>query len=178
MSRTRKLIWLMICLISAVVLYPSIPSLEPIVSDINDIDMSIRETEIKIDQAQGAQDKGETFISELDSLRKQVPSNPELESLVVELSARIASVGMRWTDGSPGALEQSNEEATYRTWQLSLTIQGPPSSVPILLESIKTMERTVTIDSMSVRSEGQQVIVSLNAKFYALLEADVQSEGE
>lgn len=179
MSRKRKLIWLVVLVLSAVLLYPSLPSLKPIISDTNGINVVIRDTEIKTEQAQSAQDKGDEFISELESLRKQIPSNPDLESLVDELSARIASVGMRWTDGSPGALEQPSEEGTYRTWQLSLTILGPSGSVPLLLESIATMNRTVTLDSMSVRAEGQQVVVSLNAKFYALVATSGdQSVGE
>lgn len=178
MSRKRKLIWLFVFILSAVLLYPSLPSLEPIISDTNSINVVVRDTEIKTEQAQSAQDKGDAFILELESLRKQIPSNPDLESLVDELSVRITGVGMRWTDGSPGALEQSNDEATYNAWQLSLTIQGPQSSVLPLLESIATMDRTVTLDSVSVRAEGQQVIVSLNAKFYALLPtSSAQSAG-
>ena len=177
MSRKRKLIWLIVLILSAVLLYPSLPSMEPIISDTNSINVVTRDIEIKTEQARSAQDKGDTFILELESVRKQIPSNPDLESLVDELSVRIAGVGMRWTDGSPGALEQSNAEATYRTWQLSLTIQGPQSSVLPLLDSIATMDRTVTLDSVSIRAEGQQVVVSLNAKFYALLPTSSDQSG-
>lgn len=169
MNRKRKLVWLIVFALAAVLLYPSIPSMDSVVSDTKSINVTVRDLEIKTDQALAAKDEGQTFIDELASLRKKIPSNPDLESLVDELSFRITSTGMRWTDGSPGALEQSDPQSTYNTWQLSLTVQGPQSSVLPLLTSIASMDRTVTLESISVRAEGQQVVVSLSARFYALL---------
>jgi len=169
MSGRRKILWLLAFIVTGVLLYPSLPSLDPIISKTSSLEVQIRDTEIKIDQARAAQAEGQEFLARLETLRGRIPSDPDLEGLVNELSRRIAATGMRWTDGAPSALEQQAEGAVFRTWQISLTVAGPESGVFPLLESIAAADRTVTIDSVSVRTEGDKVVVAINARFYALL---------
>jgi hypothetical protein len=167
-STKRKLVWAFVALIALYLVYPSIPSVESLTTNLASTQAQTIDYGIKTQQAQDALTLGGEFAANLEAYRLAVPNDPLLAPLIDDLSQAVARSGMRWTSGAPGALEQADLTGTYRTWQMSVTLQGPASSLDALLDNITQMDRLLVIDSITVRYEGPEVVVSLNTRFFAL----------
>lgn len=168
MSTRRKLVWAFVALLALYLLYPSIPSVESLTTNLVSTKAQTIDYTIKTQEARDALTLGGEFATNLEAYRLAVPNDPLLASIIDDLSQAVSRSGMRWTSGAPGALEQSDLTGTHRTWQMSITLQGPASGLDALLDNVAQMNRLLVIDSITVRYEGPEVVVSLNTRFFAL----------
>lgn len=99
-----------------------------------------------------------------------VPTGPDLPGLIDELDATIASAGMRWTAGAP---QKSNDAASSNVWTMTMNLEGPVSSLPVLLDRLGSLQRLVTVDSVTLqRNQGSEIAASVIVRFFALNPTD------
>ena len=151
----------------------------------------ITELDAKIAEVDAALAERTVVEQSLAQAQAAVPDTPQLAQVITELEGAVASSGMTWVSGAPSPTsapaggEQTSGEESFggstsgpgRQWTVSMTVVGPASSLPFLLDSIAGLPRLVTLNSVSWQvQEPGTVSVTLDALFYAMSDTEATSE--
>lgn len=168
MTRSRKILWALAVFVVGYIGYGALPDAGEMLSGAREKDNERTSTLDQIRLADEAILANELFLTELEQLRIAVPRDPDLPAVIAALDRTVKNVGMRWTSGAPSPQDAGLLEGGNGQWQLSMTVSGDISRVPILLRELRDLERLVTIDSVQVRTEGTGVTAQLSVRFFAL----------
>ncbi len=131
-------------------------------------------TRQKIELTAAAQEDP-TFPGRQAVASARIPAGPDLPGLIDELDAAVTATGMQWTAGAPqNATPSSGAE---HVWTMTMNLEGPVSTLPTLLARLGTLQRLVTVDSVTLqRTQGSGVSASVVVRFYAMNATDPLEE--
>lgn len=168
MTRSRKILWALAVLVVGYIGYGALPDAGETLSGAREKDTEREITQEQIRLADEALLGAEVFTRDLEDLRVAVPRDPDLPAVIAALDRTVKSVGMRWTSGAPSPQDAGLLEDGNGQWQLSMTVSGDLSRVPVFLRELRDLERLIVVDSVQVRTEGAGVTAQLSVRFYAL----------
>lgn len=168
MTRSRKILWALAVFVVGYVGYGSLPDAGEMLSGARQKDADRASLLEQIRLADEAMLGNETFLGDLETSRVAVPRDADLPAVIAALDRTVKNVGMRWTSGAPSPQDAGMLEGGNGQWQLSMTVSGDLSRVPVLLRQLRVLERLVTVDSVQVRTEGSGVTAQLSVRFFAL----------
>jgi len=126
-----------------------------------------------------AQSKVGTLESQVETLRIFVPNDASLPTFIPIVASAGSSVGMFLSSGSPlkavldtsGSLSGLKDVPSgTKLYTMNVSFTGPASNLPILLDALDSMNRTISVDSFSTQSSSVsgQLIVNISLKFYSV----------
>jgi len=167
-TRSRKILWALAVLVVGYIGYGSLPDAGEMLSGARQKDAERTATLEQIRLADEAIRGNELFLEDLEQMRAAIPRDPDLPTVIAALDRTVKNIGMRWTSGAPSPQDAGILEDGNGQWQLSMTVSGDLSRVPLLLRELRGLERLVTVDSVQIRTEGSGVTAQLSVRFFAL----------
>jgi ABC-type amino acid transport substrate-binding protein len=117
----------------------------------------------------------EGFSADLGRARAAVPVEPSLVELIDMLDAAATAAQLEWRAGTPTAVplaDFSGDDAlpaNAEVWQLTMSVSGVTTGVNRLLDSLRNLDRLVTVVSVSIQSADEgagEVTGSLVLRYY------------
>jgi len=102
--------------------------------------------------------------------RKNMPSDPELSEVIAQIDKLARDSKLTWTAGAPSAapITDPNLPATIRAWSMGTTFTGSITGIYRFLDKLNTVERVVTVETLSLQQSSGVYTASAVLRFYAL----------
>ena len=102
--------------------------------------------------------------------RRNMPSEPELSEVIAQIDKLARDSKLTWTAGAPSAapVTDPNLPTTIRAWSMGTTFSGSITGMYRFLDKIDTLERVVTIETLSLQQSSGVYTASAVLRFYAL----------
>ena len=167
MTTSRKILLGMTGVVVLVVAGSTFGSL-PSASDISGSASGDRTAALTFSQqasaAEAAVNDSAAFGSNLAKARTAVPPTPDLGLVITQLEQLTTAAGMSWMSGSL-ARGVGGQDGT---WGLDMKVSGSPERLLALLDSIQSMPRLMTIDTMNMQApDGIDATTALSLRFYS-----------
>lgn len=101
---------------------------------------------------------------------KKMPSDAALSNAIDEIDSLARRYNLTWTAGAPSAVPvvDANLPSGIQAWSMGATFTGPISSMYRFLDNLETIDRVVTVESVSLQQAGGTYTGSFLLRFYAL----------
>ena len=102
--------------------------------------------------------------------RKNMPSDPELSEVIAQIDKLARDSKLTWTAGAPSAaaVTDPNLPNTIRAWSMGTTFTGSITGMYRFLDKLNTIERVVTVETLSLQQSSGVYTASAVLRFYAL----------
>jgi len=102
--------------------------------------------------------------------REKMPSDPELSEVIAQINKLARDSKLTWTAGAPSAspITDPNLPATIRAWSMGTTFTGSITGMYRFLDKLNTLDRVVTVETLSLQQSSGVYTASAVLRFYAL----------
>ena len=101
---------------------------------------------------------------------KMMPSEPKLSEVISQVDSLARKYNLTWTAGAPSAMPviDPNLPSGIQAWSMGATFSGPMASMYRFIDNMDSIDRVVTIESVSLQQAGSTYTGSFLLRFYAL----------
>lgn len=167
MSRNRKLFWLALSIVAAVIAVTSfggLPSASDLVSGADSKKQQAAALNSKSAQALEASNNPAEFANELASARAAVPPVPELAQLISQVQTQAQAAGVTWTSGSP----RRSMSGDTPSWGMEMVVTGSVQQVVDLINRLRSLPRLIVVESVALQQSGDELPqATLSISFFA-----------
>jgi Tfp pilus assembly protein PilO len=102
--------------------------------------------------------------------REKMPSDPELSEVIAQIDKLARDSKLTWTAGAPSAspITDPNLPATIRAWSMGTSFTGSITGMYRFLDKLNTLDRVVTVETLSLQQSSGVYTASAVLRFYAL----------
>lgn len=176
MSRSRRVLVLLVVLVAAFLAWPYLPLTNSNALGRSDGAAAVRAQVEAVRRSTRAAAEAltdvERFSSELGQARTAVPLEPSLVELIDMLDAAASAAQLEWRAGSPSPVPLSNFESSSAVppnadiWQITMSVSGTTDGVGRVLDSLRRLDRLVTVVSVSIQPGDGVVNGELVLRYY------------
>lgn len=100
----------------------------------------------------------------------RMPSEPQLAAVIDQVDRLARDNKLNWTAGAPAPspITDASLPGSIRAWSMGATFTGPVSGIYAFLDKLDTLERVVTIETVSMQQSGGVYTASAVLRFYAM----------
>jgi len=108
--------------------------------------------------------------AENSAARKKMPSDPELSNVIAQVDKLARDNKLFWTAGAPSAtpITDPNLPPSIRAWSMGATFTGSVTGMYRFLDKLDTLDRVVTVETLSLQQSSGVYTASAVLRFYAL----------
>lgn len=103
----------------------------------------------------------------LQKYKEMLPDKEEIPKLLIDIHSTIAKAGVAMTKFSPESVSSQNQNTTYTTTPIQISVTGTYNQIGNTFEAISNMQRLVKIVDFSISPSNSANTNALNVDFKA-----------
>lgn len=175
MNRKRILIAIfVIALLGALPTWVPIPSRSAMQAETDQANGELTQLRNRTAAARDAVAKSKDVAAFGAMLAAAVPAGPDLPSVIDQVGQAAVSSNLAWVAGAPQ--KSAGSEGGPSSWTMGVSVIGSPTSIPLFLERLRSIDRVVVVDSVGFQTEGAgSVTANVTLRFFATGETDIRT---